>query len=119
MRLDKFLKMSRIIKRRPVAKAVCDGGRVLVNDHQAKAGKELHEGDILRIDLNSRILTCQILSIPTGNVRAAEASSLYEIISEEDMETILKRKKNKLRQYQHLMSYKQFKKFCGEKEKSK
>lgn len=86
MRLDKFLKVSRIIKRRPVAKAVCDGGRVLVNDHPAKAGKELHEGDTLNINLSSKILTCQVLSIPTGNVRAAEASSLYRIISEEKIE---------------------------------
>jgi len=86
MRLDKFLKVSRIIKRRPVAKAVCDSGRVLVNDYPAKAGKELYEGDILRINLNSRILTCQVLSIPTGNVRAAEASSLYRVLSEEKIE---------------------------------
>jgi ribosomal 50S subunit-recycling heat shock protein len=86
MRLDKFLKVSRVIKRRPVAKAVCDSGRVLVNDHPAKAGKELHEGDMLTINLNSRILTCKILSIPTGNVRAAETSSLYEVISEEKIE---------------------------------
>ncbi|MBD3183789.1 RNA-binding S4 domain-containing protein [Candidatus Poribacteria bacterium] len=83
MRLDKFLKISRIIKRRPVAKAVCDSNHVLVNDQLAKAGKEVKEGDTLRIDLKSKILTCRILSIPTGNVRAADASSLYEIISEE------------------------------------
>ena len=69
-----------------MAKTVCDGGRVLVNDHQAKAGKELHEGDVLRVNLSSAILTCQILSIPTGNVRAAEASSLFEVISEEKIE---------------------------------
>ena len=86
MRLDKFLKISRIIKRRPVAKAVCDSGRVLVNDHPAKAGKVVHEGDILRVNLNSRTLTCNILSIPAGNVRAADASSLYEVISEETIE---------------------------------
>ncbi len=86
MRLDKFLKISRIIKRRPVAKKVCDSGRILVNDHPAKSGKELHEGDVLRVNLNSRILTCKVLSIPTGNVRAADASSLYEVISEEIIE---------------------------------
>jgi len=86
VRLDKFLKVSRIIKRRPIAKSVCDKGRVLVNDHPAKAGKEVHEGDVIQINLNSKILTCKILSIPTGNVRAAETSSLYEVIaqSEED-----------------------------------
>lgn len=83
MRLDKFLKASRIIKRRPVAKTVCDGGRVLLNGQSAKAGKEVHEGDTLRVNLNSKILTCKILSIPTGNVRASDASSLYEVISEE------------------------------------
>ncbi len=86
MRLDKFLKVSRIIKRRPVAKAVCDAGRVLVNGHPARAGKELHEGDVLHVNLNSGILTCKILSIPTGNVRAAETSSLYKVISEEVVE---------------------------------
>jgi ribosomal 50S subunit-recycling heat shock protein len=86
MRLDKFLKVSRIVKRRPVAKAVCDGGHVWVNDHPAKAGKEVNEGDILKINLKSKILTCEILSTPTGNVRAAEASSLYKVISEEVLE---------------------------------
>jgi len=87
MRLDKFLKVSRIIKRRSVAKAICDSDRVLVNDHPARAGKEIDEGDILRINLpagvSSRILTCQVLSIPKGNVSAAEASSLYRVISDE------------------------------------
>ena len=86
MRLDKFLKISRIIKRRPVAKAVCDGDRILVNDHRAKAGKEVRAGDILRVSLNSGILTYQILSIPTGNVRAADASSLYKVVSEDRIE---------------------------------
>ena len=86
MRLDKFLKISRIIKRRPVAKAVCDGDRILVNDRQAKAGREVRAGDTLRISLNSGILTCQILLIPTGNVRATDASSLYRIVSEERIE---------------------------------
>jgi ribosomal 50S subunit-recycling heat shock protein len=85
MRIDKFLKISRIIKRRSMAKAVCDQGRILVNHQPAKAGKELREGDILNINLGSRILTCQILSIPTGNVRTAESSSLYKIISEEEV----------------------------------
>ncbi len=86
MRLDKFLKVSRIIRRRPVAKAVCDSGRILVNDHSAKAGKEVHVDDVLSINLKSRILVCKILSIPAGNVRATDASSLYEVISEETID---------------------------------
>lgn len=88
LRLDKFLKVSRIIKRRPIAKAVCDSGKVLVNDHLAKAGKEVYEGDIIRVNLNSKVLTCQILSIPTGNIRAAEASSLYRVIAKAEGEQI-------------------------------
>ena len=86
MRLDKFLKVSRIIKRRPVAKTVCDAGRVLVNDHPARAGKVVCEGDILCIHLPDRKLTCQVLSTRAGNIRAAEASSLYRVISEEKIE---------------------------------
>ncbi len=57
-----------------------------MNDRPAKAGKELNEGDILHVKLNSRILMCKILSIPVGNVRTADASSLYEVISEEIIE---------------------------------
>ena len=88
MRLDKFLKISRIIKRRPVAKAICDSGRVLVNHHSAKAGKEVYEGDVIRVSLKSKTLTCQILSIPTGNVRTTEASSLYKVIAQAEEEQI-------------------------------
>jgi len=84
MRIDKFLKVSRIIKRRSVAKAVCDQGRILVNHQPAKAGKELQEGDILSINLGSKILTYQVLSTPEGNIPTAKASSLYKLLSEED-----------------------------------
>ena len=87
MRLDQFIKISRIIKRRTIAKAVCEDGRVDVNGHPAKAGKEVHEGDILRLNLRSSIITCRILSIPKGNVNASQAHTLYEIISEERLET--------------------------------
>jgi len=87
MRLDQFLKASRIIKRRTVAKAVCDDDRVLVNDSPSKAGKEIHEGDIIRLRLKSKILTCQILTVPVRNVSVSEASSLYEILSEENIES--------------------------------
>jgi len=87
MRLDQFLKASRIIKRRTVAKAVCDDDRVLVNDSPSKAGEEIHEGDIIRLRLKSKILTCQILTVPVRNVSVSEASSLYEILSEENIES--------------------------------
>jgi len=86
MRLDQFLKVSRIIKRRTIAKAVCDDDRIEVNGHPAKAGKEVQEGDVLRLNLNSKILTCQILSVPKGNVNMSQAPSLYKILSEEGVE---------------------------------
>ncbi|HGE69938.1 TPA: RNA-binding S4 domain-containing protein [Candidatus Poribacteria bacterium] len=86
MRLDQFIKISRIVKRRTIAKAICDDGRVKVNGYVAKAGKEVHEGDILRLNLKSTILTCRILTIPKGNVNANQAYTLYEIVSEEKIE---------------------------------
>ena len=54
MRLDKYLKVSRVIKRRTVAKEICDAGRIMVNGHVAKAGHELKIGDILDIAMGSR-----------------------------------------------------------------
>ena len=81
MRLDKFLKVSRIIKRRSVANEVCDMARVFVNNNPAKPAKQLKEGDIM-IEYKTRVLKAKILKIPTGNVSINEASSLYEIIEE-------------------------------------
>lgn len=81
MRLDKFLKTSRIIKRRTIANEACNRGQVSVNDQPAKASKILKEGDILNIDLRSRgRIVCEVLSIPQGNVSKAQADSLYRII---------------------------------------
>ncbi len=82
MRLDKFLKVSRIIKRRSVANEVCDMARVFVNNNPAKPAKQLKEGDIIMIEYKTRVLKAKILKIPTGNVSINEASSLYEIIEE-------------------------------------
>lgn len=83
MRLDQFLKVSRIIKRRTVAKEFCDKELVFVNGRPAKSAKEVHEGDIVRVNFSSKTLTFQILSIPRGNVSISEASTLYKTISEE------------------------------------
>lgn len=82
MRLDKFLKVSRIIKRRSVANEVCDMARVFVNNNPAKPAKQLKEGDIIMIEYKTRVLKARVLKIPTGNVSINEASSLYEIIEE-------------------------------------
>lgn len=82
MRLDKFLKVSRIIKRRSVANEVCDMARVFVNNNPAKPAKQLKEGDIIMIEYKTRILKARILKIPTGNVSINDASTLYEVIEE-------------------------------------
>lgn len=79
MRLDKFLKVSRVIKRRTVAKEVCTGGRVQVNGRVAKAGTELEVGDFLVIELGRRILEIRVLAL-ADSVRAEDAQSLYEVL---------------------------------------
>lgn len=82
MRLDKFLKVSRIIKRRTVANEVCDMARVFVNDNPAKPAKQLKEGDIITIEYKVKTLKAKVLKIPNGNVSVNEALLLYEIIEE-------------------------------------
>lgn len=82
MRLDKFLKVSRIIKRRTVANEVCDMARVFVNDNPAKPAKQLKEGDIISIEYKTKTLKARVLKIPQSNVSVNEAPSLYEIIEE-------------------------------------
>ncbi len=80
MRLDKFLKVSRLIKRRTVANEVSDMGRVLVNGAPAKAAKKVKEGDIITIEYANRKLCAKILRVPLNNVSVQEAPTLYEII---------------------------------------
>ena len=80
MRLDKYLKVSRIIKRRTIAKEICDNGRVCVNGKIAKAAEEVKIGDVLTINSSSRSLNVKVLNIKEV-VRADEANLLYEIIS--------------------------------------
>lgn len=80
MRLDKFLKVSRLIKRRTVANEVSEMGRVLVNGNPAKPAKQLKEGDIITIEYANRNVCAKVLKVPTGNVSVQEASTLYEII---------------------------------------
>ncbi|NLL17465.1 MAG: RNA-binding S4 domain-containing protein [Clostridia bacterium] len=77
MRLDKWLKVARIIKRRTVAKEVCDAGRVFVNGRPAKAGTELKIGDEVSLTLGQRTVKVRVLATP-DTVRANEAHTLYE-----------------------------------------
>jgi ribosomal 50S subunit-recycling heat shock protein len=80
MRLDKFLKVSRLIKRRTVANEVSEQGKIYINDNIAKPSKQLKEGDVLKIMQANKIIQVKIIKIPTGNVSIQEASTLYEEI---------------------------------------
>ena len=81
MRLDKFLKVSRLIKRRTVANEVCVSARVFVNEICAKPSKQLKEGDIISIEYKNMTKNYKVLVIPKGNISINEASSLYEEIN--------------------------------------
>ncbi|MDR3596570.1 RNA-binding S4 domain-containing protein [Clostridium sp.] len=86
MRLDKYLKVSRIIKRRTVAKEVCESGRILINDKVAKPSTSVNEGDIIQIKFANRILKAKIINI-AEHVKKEEAKEMYVIIEgEEDKE---------------------------------
>ena len=80
MRLDKFLKVSRLIKRRTVANEVSDMGRVLVNGNPAKPAKQLKEGEIITIEYATRNLSVKVVKIPQSNVSVQEAPLLYEVL---------------------------------------
>ena len=82
MRLDKFLKVSRLIKRRTVANSISDLGRVFVNGNISKPAKQLKVGDIISIEYANKTVSVRIVEIPTGNVPAQSASDLYEVIEE-------------------------------------
>src|SRR5271170_1789363 len=82
MRIDKWLKVSRLIKRRTVAQMACDQGRVFVNERPAKSALELKVGDKVHLELGSRAITVEVKSVPTGAVAVQEAPDLYDIIEE-------------------------------------
>ncbi len=79
MRLDKFLKVSRIIKRRTVANDACDTSHVTVNGKPAKASYDVKTGDIIAVTFGERTLSVRVLDVK-DNVGKADASSLYEVI---------------------------------------
>ena len=80
MRLDKFLKVSRIIKRRTVANDACDAEHVNVNGRRAKASYDVKIGDEIEITFGERVLKLRVLDVKE-HVAKADASSMYEIIS--------------------------------------
>lgn len=76
MRIDKYLKISRIIKRRTVAQEACEGGKVLINDKVAKPSSEVKIGDVITLNFGSKTLKVEVLSLKEV-IRKEEADSLY------------------------------------------
>lgn len=81
MRIDKFLKISRIIKRRTVANDACDAAHVSVNGRTVKASYDVKEGDIIEITFGEKKLKVRVLDVREV-VRKNDASELYEVVSE-------------------------------------
>jgi ribosomal 50S subunit-recycling heat shock protein len=81
LRLDKFLKVSRVIKRRTLANEVCDQGHVSVNGRVAKAGMDVKPGDILEIRFGQRTLKLEVVDV-RDNVPAKLAAELYRVLEE-------------------------------------
>lgn len=79
MRLDKYLKVSRLIKRRTVANEACDAGRVLVNGKPAKASVSVKEGDQIEIQFGSRTVKVEVVSVQE-TVRKEEAAEMYRYL---------------------------------------
>ena len=79
MRLDKFLKVSRLIKRRTVANEACDAGRVLVNDKPAKASVNVKAGDIIEIQFGTSSVKVEVLDVQE-TVRKDDAKELYRYL---------------------------------------
>lgn len=81
MRLDKYLKVSRIIKRRTVANEACDAGRVLVNGKVARASYDVKVGDVLELQLGARAIRVRVVSV-NEYAKKDEAAMMYEVIEE-------------------------------------
>ena len=79
MRLDKYLKVSRIIKRRTVANEACDGGRVTVNGKVAKAGLEVKVGDVIEVRFGEKSTKYEVVTL-SEHVLKADASGMYRIV---------------------------------------
>ncbi len=80
MRIDKYLKVSRLIKRRTVAKEACDQGRVFINDKQAKAGSEVEVGDIVNVKFGNGEIKAKVLTLAATSKKET-AAEMYEILN--------------------------------------
>lgn len=83
MRLDKFLKVSRLIKRRTVANDACDASRIVVNGKIAKASYNVKIGDIISVTFGSKTVNVRVLEIKE-TTKKSESATMYEVVSESD-----------------------------------
>lgn len=83
MRLDKYLKVSRLIKRRTVANDACDADRITVNGRRAKASYDVKTGDLITVAFGTKTLTVRVLDI-RETTKKAESVGMYEVVSESD-----------------------------------
>ena len=81
MRLDKFLKVSRLIKRRTIANEACDSSRIIVNGKPAKASYDVKLGDMIAISFGSKTVTVKVLDI-VETTKKSLATGMYEVVSE-------------------------------------
>ncbi len=81
MRIDKFLKLSRVIKRRTVAQEACDGGRIEINGKTAKPSKEVRVGDVVTVTFGNRAMTFEVLSVDERQTKQS-ADTMYRICDE-------------------------------------
>ncbi len=87
MRLDLFLKASRLCSRRSVAQQFCEANRISINDHIAKSSHVVKVGDEIKIRRHNKLTTVRVLSVPTMRQTARkEAGSLYQVLHEELLE---------------------------------
>jgi ribosomal 50S subunit-recycling heat shock protein len=82
VRLDLFLKTSRLVKRRSVAQEMCIAGRVMVNGHEAKPAKDVKPGDVITLKFSSRIVDLEIIGMPNASSRKMSPDELYQVKSE-------------------------------------
>ncbi|KRG13593.1 hypothetical protein ACA29_08395 [Lederbergia galactosidilytica] len=89
MRLDKFLKVSRLIKRRTLAKEVADKGRIFINGQQAKAGSNVKVGDELEIRFGQKLVTVQVTELQESTKKedAANMYKIVKVVKEENLTT--------------------------------
>lgn len=79
MRIDKYLKVSRLIKRRTLANEACDSGRVTINGKVAKAGSEINLGDVIEIRFGNNLTKVEVTAV-SEHVAKAEAKEMYKIV---------------------------------------